>query len=369
MPVFIGQSFKETFEEGITHLAGWNPPAAFPWFTTNSLAYEGSYSLRSAYLGANQTSDMNVSVTSSSVDSVSFYYRVSSEANYDKFFFLIDGTEEFNASGDIDWTRAAYALPAGSHTLTFRYSKDGSVNNGSDCAWIDNVILPHQTHPVTFLHRDTCLSSTETLQTIVQSSNQAVTIIDYIAHPSYNVTDEIMACDSLLWQGQSYTASTVFSDSLLTAYGCDSLVTLTLTVNHSTVGDTLSFSTQASSFEWYGTVYDSSGTYQQALVNSQGCDSLVTLILSIGSTQQGISETNDLPVSIYPNPATRAVTVNLPGNEAVLVSIMDLNGRTLREFSTLNSQFSIDISTLPSGTYLLRLTLPETTVTRRIIKQ
>jgi len=34
------------------------------------------------------------------------------------------------------------SIPAGTHTLLWRYSKDGSGSAGSDAAWIDGVALP-----------------------------------------------------------------------------------------------------------------------------------------------------------------------------------------------------------------------------------
>ena len=40
------------------------------------------------------------------------------------------------------WSRAQYAVTAGTHTFKWQYHKDTSVSSGSDCAWIDFVILP-----------------------------------------------------------------------------------------------------------------------------------------------------------------------------------------------------------------------------------
>ena len=76
---------------------------------------------------------------------MSFYYKVSSENNYDKLHFLIDGTEKNNWSGDIGWTQATYNLTPGTHELRWEYSKDVSLSTGSDCAWIDNVVFPPST--------------------------------------------------------------------------------------------------------------------------------------------------------------------------------------------------------------------------------
>lgn len=86
---------------------------------------------------------ITVEVESESV--ISFYYKVSSENNFDKLFFKIDGESKNNWSGEIGWTQTSYILTPGSHELRWEYTKDSSVSSGSDCAWIDNVVFPAST--------------------------------------------------------------------------------------------------------------------------------------------------------------------------------------------------------------------------------
>ena len=50
--------------------------------------------------------------------------------------------------------------------------------------------------------------------------------------------DTITACDSLVWYGTTYRTQVAFSHTLQAANGCDSIVTLNLTINNSTTGDT-----------------------------------------------------------------------------------------------------------------------------------
>ena len=45
-------------------------------------------------------------------------------------------------SGEEDWSRSAYLVTPGIHALKWSYEKDFSVNNGSDCAWLDYIIFP-----------------------------------------------------------------------------------------------------------------------------------------------------------------------------------------------------------------------------------
>ena len=62
-------------------------------------------------------------------------------------------------------------------------------------------------------------------------------------------------------------------------YGCDSVLTLVLTVRDSVFGE---FShTACNQYTWNGHTYVESGDYQQTLTDAHGCDSLVTMHLEI----------------------------------------------------------------------------------------
>ena len=39
----------------------------------------------------------------------------------------------------MDWRQTRYSIESGTHTLRWTYKKDGSVNYGSDAAWLDKV--------------------------------------------------------------------------------------------------------------------------------------------------------------------------------------------------------------------------------------
>ena len=74
-------------------------------------------------------------------DSVSFWYKVSSEA-HDWLYFFIDGRRVGYWSGNSGWQRYVRLLSAGSHRLEWVYQKDVSQSEREDCAYIDNVRLP-----------------------------------------------------------------------------------------------------------------------------------------------------------------------------------------------------------------------------------
>ena len=73
-------------------------------------------------------------------------------------------------------------------------------------------------------------------------------------------------------------------DSALTTEGCDSVVTLELTVNPTyayTIYDTLC---NGDSLYFGGSYYNVTGTYIDSALTTEGCDSVVTLELTVNPT-------------------------------------------------------------------------------------
>ncbi len=87
------------------------------------------------------TMTANVTVTEESI--VSFDFKAWGEGtSYDVCTFSIDGTEQFSyGARDNDWESFTATIPAGSHTLTWSYQKDGSVNPPGDYFAVDNVAI------------------------------------------------------------------------------------------------------------------------------------------------------------------------------------------------------------------------------------
>ena len=102
-----------------------------------------------------------------------------------------------------------------------------------------------------------------------------------VLQPVYGVEESILICDGecYTWQDVSYCVAGTYKDTLRGVSGCDSIVTLHLTVNYS---DTTEFSaTTCNSYTWNTEVYTTSGDYVQTLQNVYGCDSVVTLHLTV----------------------------------------------------------------------------------------
>jgi hypothetical protein len=120
------------------------------WSRTNQTAYTGSYSLRSASITNNSRSTMSLTQTFNGSGEVAFARKVSSEEGYDFLKFYIDGAKKGEWSGEQSWGEESYSITPGTHTLKWEYIKDGSTTGGSDCAWIDDIILSPTLQNATF---------------------------------------------------------------------------------------------------------------------------------------------------------------------------------------------------------------------------
>lgn len=120
--------------------------AAPNWGTTNT-AGEFSVGTRGARSN-NQTNSTNnfiqyiTPVIPPQGGTVSFDFRVSSEACCDFLIFLIDGVPQNQWGGDVAFNNVTFNLVGGAaRTLRWEYNKDFSVNSGLDRAFIDNVSI------------------------------------------------------------------------------------------------------------------------------------------------------------------------------------------------------------------------------------
>ncbi|MDC3309247.1 T9SS type A sorting domain-containing protein [Crocinitomicaceae bacterium] len=101
--------------------------------------------------------------------------------------------------------------------------------------------------------------------------------------PTNTVFETVSECNSFTWitNGQTYTQTGQYTTVLTNAQGCDSTVTLDLTITQPNTGSETM--TECNSYTWNtnGQTYTQSGQYTEVLTNQSGCDSTVTLNLTI----------------------------------------------------------------------------------------
>ena len=146
-------------------------------------------------------------------------------------------------------------------------------------------------------------TSTGTYRDTMNSANangcDSIITLNLVVNKSSNSTDNQTACDAYKWiDGKTYTSSnTTATYTLTNATGCDSVVTLNLTINKSNTGTDVQ--TACDSYRWIdGTTYTASNnTATHTVKNTSGCDSVVTLNLTLNT--KSFATVNDTACDAY----------------------------------------------------------------------
>ena len=133
--------------------------------------------------------------------------------------------------------------------------------------------------------------------------------------------------------------------------GCDSIISLDLTINASTSSTIID--SALDTYTLNGIDYTVSGSYVQTIPNANDCDSTIYLDLSISYT--GINELSVDDVSIYPNPSNGDLLIDW--DETIIsvleINLLDNNGRIVKGLSTKSKYH--DLNSLVGGVYYIKI--------------
>jgi hypothetical protein len=164
------------------------------------------------------------------------------------------------------------------------------------------------------------------------------------------------------------TSTITYEASGTDVNGCAGTDQVLVTVNP-TVNTTLNEVTLGS-YTLNGTTYAQSGTYTQTLTSQNGCDSIITLNLSISGV--GINE-NEHYFVVYPNPSNGMVYVSAANNAGTFnYEVTDANGRVIATaVNAINgaATTSIDLSKVETGVYFIRLSNTTSDKVYRVVVQ
>ena len=142
----LPQEWKWDFESA-TFGPEWTQGGTSNWNLQTSNVITGSQSAQAGSITHNQESSLTLDVSGIPSASGSFQYEVSSESSFDYLNFCIDNTGCTRYSGySAQWSGTqsgthTFNIPASAQTLTWKYTKDGSVDRNQDTTWIDEIIL------------------------------------------------------------------------------------------------------------------------------------------------------------------------------------------------------------------------------------
>ena len=198
---------------------------------------------------------------------------------------------------------------------------------------------------------------TQNLQTV--NGCDSIVTLTLTVNPVESTTLSAAICEGSVYTENGFNVSEpgTYTQNLQTINGCDSVVTLTLTVNL-----TYNISIDASinegeTYEENGFSESEAGTYVHTLQSEFGCDSVITLNLTVNSSLNDVVA-NAVEVSLYPNPARAYTMLKVEGlKEQTPVYLFDIQGRKLKEYIMNIGQetLRIDVSDMPKGVYTIML--------------
>ena len=107
------------------------------WFEQTTEAKFGESAMRSGSITSGQQTWIETTIPNDGM--LSFWWKTSSEEDYDELSVTVGNAQMAAISGTGGgWSRKSISVAAG-RTVRWVYAKDGSEDEGSDCAWLDGV--------------------------------------------------------------------------------------------------------------------------------------------------------------------------------------------------------------------------------------
>lgn len=198
--------------------------------------------------------------------------------------------------------------------------------------------------------------------------------------PNSRTTISVIACGSYSSPSGNYTwnTSNTYLDTIPNAIGCDSIITVNLTINNIPVGIiivsgvTLTMGTTGVSYKWVNCDSNYShntkdtnqsftpiinGNYACIMTSPKGCSDTTTC-LTINSVGIDDFPEDVFEIKVYPNPAYGILNIeifNLEVKEEITLSILDEMGRSVFFKKELfkEGKITIPVSFLVCGSYTL----------------
>ena len=395
----------EDFESGSLDPTSWTNDATYPWTMETNEPYEGQYCVKSGTISHSQETSLTLNYEVGENDSIAFYYKVSSENNYDKLYFYIDNLEKSNWSGSVAWARAQFAVTAGTHTFTWKYKKDTSVSSGSDCAWIDFVILPTDRSLNVSAGLDINLCSDEVAQINGFASNQTslqwassgdgmfndITILD----PLYTPGMQDIANGSVTLTLTAYKDTEMLSDDMVISFveepviiGNDEILAFTtepidLVYEIENLGNFNGWTTTGTGS--FANPYDLQTVYTPSEEDFDAADIVLTASYDgcgyktyqtdvyVHFSHEDVVTPEAHKLSIHPNPTSNIINVSIEdiSSDVNVVIYNNIGQVVYTTKSAVENGFNttINLNDLSTGTYILQIRSDENVWTKKIIKR
>ncbi len=200
-----------------------------------------------------------------------------------------------NSSGIINETFCtSYTSPSGNYIFTSSGTYMDTIPNSAGCDSVLTINLIINNNSFMTINETVCDSYTSPSGNYIWSTSGTYTDTIFSASGCDSIitvnltinniisTFNAMACASYTSPSGNHiwTSSGTYSDTISTAFGCDSIIIFNLIINnnHITINEKacISYTSPSGNYIW-----TTSGTYFDTIQNSSGCDSIITVELFI----------------------------------------------------------------------------------------
>jgi Secretion system C-terminal sorting domain/Beta-propeller repeat len=203
------------------------------------------------------------------------------------------------------------------------------------------------------------------------SAGEADIFVLRLSCTSYG-TENTTACNEYVWpvNGNSYTSSGTYEGVITNFAGCDSIITLNLTINSvnnavNQNGTTMTAAQNNASYQWFlcdtKIEFIEGATNQSYTATANGSygvqvtvDDCTVISDCITFTDIAVENSRAAEFSISPNPASTNIIISST-SPIHSYSIVDSQGRMIHDELTNGSKISFDVSHLAHDVYILTL--------------
>lgn len=213
--------------------------------------------------------------------SFAFAKQINADNYSHAYCITTDLTNNIYISGYFSNT-ADFDPEAGTYIAHTQGSLDGFVLKLSQCLSPTSETITVNTCDTYILNSQTYTSSGTYIQRLVNVAGCDSTLTLNLTIGGSKTTLDIIACDNYTWQGKTYTSSGSYSLIFTGTNGCDSIHNLNLVIRKSSSSIISMVICAGQSYMGY----DEPGTYIDVFQAANGCDSTRTLNLSVKPVAQ-----------------------------------------------------------------------------------
>jgi hypothetical protein len=272
-------------------------------------------------------------------------------ANQDTLQVVANPVPNINAGNDVSTCSGQAVVLTGIGGFNLQW--DNGVQDG-----VPFYPTGNGTYVVTGMSNDGCYG-TDTLNVSVGTLPDISAGNDQVICQGDSVVLAANGGATYQWSNGEQNGATIFPTQSITlgvtgfsGAGCSNTDSMSITVNYPSQSTITTTATDT--YTLNGNTYTTSGTYTQVLTNAQGCDSTITLILTMEYT--GISEGSRPALNVYPNPTNSELNILVPnawiGHTAKLT---DIAGKEITHISLNEVLTKWSLVDLSNGTYFITI--------------